>query len=614
MTNIRTTRINSWQATPGSVLITTHRITDGEPVAGLLEISAVQNHILRVRFTERSAFRNPESLMVMAGEAAGALRVEDGPDALLLATADVQLEIDKNSTAFSWRDANGNPLVREPANPGRRLHEIPVFRTVWDDQAEVATEKTVDGEKVRAAGGKTVQDRLAYSAKVSFEFADGEAIYGLGQHEEGVLNYRGHYQYLYQQNMKVAMPAFVSSRGYGCLFDTTALSIFRDDQQGTYFWTEVVEELDFYFLYGPEFDRIVGGIRDLTGHLPMLPKWAYGYCQSKERYVTQDELLAIAAEYRRRRLPLDCIVQDWCTWPDGQWGYKTFDPSRFPDPGKLMEELHAVNVRLMVSIWPNLTGEQNRDLAEFREAGELLGNQATYNAFLPAARERYWRQANHGYFQHGIDAWWCDCTEPFEADWNGEVKLEPEQRLAANTGESRKYLDPSRINAYSLLHARGIYEGQRRQTDRKRVANLTRSACPGQQRYATVTWSGDVEATWSRLRRQIADGLNFAVTGNPRWTFDIGAFFVKPGKEWFRAGEYPEGCDDLGYRELYTRWFQLGAFLPMFRSHGTDTPREIWRFGEPGTRFYDTLRAFSELRYRLLPYVYSVAARECFDA
>jgi alpha-D-xyloside xylohydrolase len=242
------------------------------------------------------------------------------------------------------------------------------------------------------------------------------------------------------------------------------------------------------------------------------------------------------------------------------------------------------------------------------EKGYLLGNQATYDTFNEKARQLYWEQANEGIFSHGTDAWWCDCTEPFESDWNGEYRLEPEHRLAVNTEQSKKYLDPQFINAYSLQHSKGIYEGQRRTTSLKRVVNLTRSAYAGQQRYGTITWSGDISANWETLKKQIPAGLNFCASGLPYWTLDIGAFFVKKGEQWFWDGDYDKGCDDLGYRELYVRWFQYGAFLPMFRSHGTDTPREVWRFGEPGSIFYDTLVKFDRLRYRLLPYIYSTAA------
>jgi alpha-D-xyloside xylohydrolase len=273
----------------------------------------------------------------------------------------------------------------------------------------------------------------------------------------------------------------------------------------------------------------------------------------------------------------------------------------------MTEDLHALHAHLMVSIWP-IMRPGGDDWQELHDHDFLLGNQANYDAFNLAARACYWQQANRGLFSHGIDAWWCDCSEPFEADWKGAIKPEPEERLRLNAEEAKRYLDPELINAYSLLHSEGIYHGQRQVTEAKRVVNLTRSAYPGQQRYATITWSGDVVATWDTLRRQIADGLNFCVTGMPYWTTDIGAFFVKRKPDlWFWAGDYDAGIDDLGYRELYVRWFQFGAFLPMFRAHGTDAPREIWRFGEPGDPMYEALVKSLQLRYRLLPYIYSLA-------
>ncbi len=422
-----------------------------------------------------------------------------------------------------------------------------------------------------------------------------------------MFNLRGQHQYLYQQNMKVVVPVLLSSRGYGVFVDCTSLMTFHDDAFGSYLWDDVDEELDYYFVVGPEFDAIVAELRALTGRAPMLPKWALGYIQSKERYASQAELLAVAREYRERELPLDCVVLDWKSWTGDLWGQKSLDPERFPDPDRLTEELHALGVRLMVSIWPILRPGGD-DWKELLDGGHLLGNQATYNAFSPSARDLYWDQANRGLFSHGVDAWWTDCTEPFNPDWTGAVKPEPEERMRVNTQEAKRYLDPELINAYSLAHSEGIYTGQRAATAEKRVFNLTRSALLGQQRYGAVTWSGDVSATWETLRRQIADGLSFTATGMPYWTNDAGAFFVARRPDlWFWAGDFDGGVADLGYRELYVRWFQYSAWLPVFRSHGTDTPREVWRFGEPGDATYEALASALRLRYRLLPYLYSLA-------
>ena len=262
----------------------------------------------------------------------------------------------------------------------------------------------------------------------------------------------------------------------------------------------------------------------------------------------------------------------------------------------------------------------------------MLGNQSTYDAFSQKAREVYWAQAERGLFASGVDAWWCDCTEPFEADWSGETKPEPDARLLLNTEASKKYLDHAQINSYSLLHSQGIYEGQRCATSEKRVVNLTRSGYAGQHRYATICWNGDICATWQTLRNCIPEGVNFCATGEPFWTVDIGGFFINGDpKLWFWRCDYADGCRgltdmnalepdakdtgcrDLGFWELYTRWVQYGAFLPMFRSHGTDAAREIWRFGDAGNIFYDTIAKFIRLRYQLIPYIYSLAAQVTRD-
>jgi alpha-D-xyloside xylohydrolase len=577
---------------------------------GRLALTPYSPQAVRVRYTLEPEFGSRPSLVVTACPPSGIhFSVQETPAALVISTAEIQIEIDRQTAAFLYRDAHGNSLTREPQRGGKTLNPVDVVVSVFDEAVKTETGENVDGMRARAQGVRTRVDRQAYHTKLEFEWAEGEALYGLGSHEEGMLNLRGQHQYLYQQNMKAVVPVLVSTRGYGILIDSTSLMTFHDDAFGSYLWTDVDDEMDFYFLYGPEFDQIVHELRTLTGKAPMFPKWAFGYIQSKERYVTQEELLAVAREYRERQLPLDCIVLDWKSWTGDLWGQKTFDPERFPSPRRMTDDLHELNVKMMISIWPIMqAGGDN--WKEMHAKGYLLGNQATYNAFDPAARACYWDQANTGLFSQGIDAWWCDCTEPFEADWKGAVKPEPEERMRINTAEAKRYLDPETISAYSLLHSQGIYAGQRRVTSQKRVVNLTRSAYLGQQRYATVTWSGDIAASWETLRRQVAEGLNFCVTGMPYWSVDVGAFFVKNKPEqWFWSGEFENGVDDLGYRELYLRWFQFGTFLPMFRSHGTDTPREIWRFGKPGELIYDSLVKFLHLRYRLLPYLYSQSAQ-----
>jgi alpha-D-xyloside xylohydrolase len=342
----------------------------------------------------------------------------------------------------------GYVLTQEPARGGKTLEPVDVTVSVFDESTIREDSESIDGVRMRAGNVRKVIDRQAYHTKLEFEWADGEALFGLGSHEEGMLNLRGQHQYLYQQNMKAVVPVLVSTRGYGVLMDSCSLMTFHDDDSGSYLWTDVDDELDYYFLYGPEFDQIVHQLRFLTGSAPMLPKWAFGYVQSKERYVSQADLIETVREYRARGLPLDCIVQDWKSWTGDLWGQKSLDPERYPDPGQMMKDLHALHAKLMVSIWPTMQ-PGGANWSEMHDQGFLLGNQATYDAFNPAARACYWKQANEGLFAHGVDAWWCDCTEPFEADWHGSVKPEPEERMRINTEEAKHYLDPELINAYS---------------------------------------------------------------------------------------------------------------------------------------------------------------------
>lgn len=577
---------------------------------GWLELTVYSTRAVRVRYTERSDFQDQPSMIVVAHPDEDVyFDVRETASCLVFSTADLRIEVDRQTLAFTYCNSDGNLLTREPVGGGKTLEPVDVLISVFDHATLHEDSHNVDGVRMRAGNVRKIIDRQAYHTKLEFEWEDGEALYGLGSHEEGMVSLRGQRQYLYQENLKVAVPVVVSTHGYGVLLDSTSLVTFHDDEEGSYLWTDVDDEMDYYFVYGPEFDQIVHQLRLLTGSVPLLPKWAFGYVQSKERYVSQAELIDIAREYRARHLPLDCIVQDWKSWTGEFWGQKSFDPERFPHPQQMISDLHALNVKLMVSIWPTMR-RGGIDWSELQSCGFLLGNQATYDAFNPAARACYWKQANDGLFAYGVDAWWSDATEPFESDWQGAVKPEAEEQMRINTEEAKRYLDPERINAYSLLHSKGIYENQRAVTSSKRVVNLTRSAYAGQQRYATITWSGDIAASWETLRRQIPAGLNFCVTGSPYWTLDIGGFFVKKKPElWFWCGDYDQGVDDLGYRELFVRWFQYGAFLPMFRAHGTDTPREIWRFGKPGELFYDTLVKYLRLRYRMIPYIYSLAGR-----
>ena len=256
--------------------------------------------------------------------------------------------------------------------------------------------------------------------------------------------------------------------------------------------------------------------------------------------------------------------------------------------------------------------------------GKLYANLSTYDAFDPEARKLYWEQCEREIFAAGTDAWWCDSSEPFTPDWQGSRKKTDKERYELTKEEDTRYMDARQANLYAVAHARGIFENQSAADEKKRVFNLTRSGFLSIQKYGAVLWSGDISAKWETLKKQITEGCQMAASGIAWWTLDIGAFFVRDHRkrkedgqpdedtgEWFWNGDFPKGVEDMGYRELYTRWIQYGAFLPIMRSHGTDTPREPWNFGEPGTKYYDSILHYIRLRYRLVPYIYSLAYRVC---
>lgn len=588
---------------------------------GKCRLQAVRDNIIRCSFTKKEEWRE-ESPVGISCSTEGDFAVEEDGGRVRARTGEILLEADQRDGSFCWMDAaDGHVLLRE----GRKeLTEAPymVYNT-GGEKPVIHRVQTVDGERNFVKNLRAVEDHKAYHAKLSFQWAPDEHIHGLGQGEEGIYDYRGNIQYLYQHNMRIPVPFFVSDKGYGVLVDCGSLMTFNDDCRGSWLYLDMVEQLDYYFIKGDSLDEIIAGYRFLTGKAVMLPKWAFGYVQSKEAYRTQDEMLETAEKYRSLDIPIDCLVQDWNTWEPGKWGNKRVDKKRYPDLAAMNRKLHDMHIHTMVSVWPNMNAG-TEDYEEMKDAELLLNDYATYDAFSEKGREIYWKQAERELFSGGFDSWWCDSTEPFSGpDWNGEFKREPWERFRLVGDEHRKFLGAGRANLYAAAHAKGIYENQRKAAPDKRVLNLTRSGYASSQKYGTVLWSGDIYASWDILRKQIHEGLNMCMSGMPYWTLDIGGFFTvnenwrhrgcscneDPTPKWFWSGDYETGVDDYGYRELYVRWFEYGAFLPMFRSHGTDTPREVWNFGKKGEPFYDALVKTIELRYRLMPYIYSSAAR-----
>jgi alpha-D-xyloside xylohydrolase len=520
---------------------------------------------------------------------------------------------------ISFKNKKGEIVLEEIEHV---LTEKPIFKYFVDGEPIVKTKQTANGEVSYIENAKRELTGKAYEGKLSFAVTEDEGLYGLGQHEEGVYNYNGKKEYLYQTNMKIAIPFLLSSKNYGILIDTESAMIYNSEQGKIEFTLDTTYELSYYVITGENFEEIIKTLRILTGKAPMLPRWAYGYIQSKERYHSSEDILDTVAQFKKYDIPIDCIVQDWLTWEGSLWGEKRVDKKRFPDLKGLMNELHGEHVKLMVSIWPNMA-EGGENLKELKEKDLLLPSTTVYDAYKEEARAVYWKQCEEEWFASGIDAWWCDNAEPFsDPDWNGETKRPEEVRYQLIVEESKKAMDWTRLNSYGLLHSQGIYENWRKTNSTKRVANLTRSSYISGQRYGAIAWSGDICAKWSTLKKQVVEGIKFAMSGMPYWTLDIGAFFTVKDKWenrgcnnhtnthpiWFWDGDYNEGVNDLGYRELYVRWLQYGTFLPMFRSHGTDTPREPWNFGKPGDIFYDTILKFIKLRYQLMPYIYSIAS------
>ena len=489
--------------------------------------------------------------------------------------------------------------------------ERPVYR-LDPSAGDGNVRQTANGEVVVFDEGLRRLQYMSCSAEVRFACQEGEILTGLGQHEAGIFDYAHREERLYQHNMKIAIPFLLSSAGWGLLMENGCAMRYRGEGNGFVFALDAAREITYTVIRAEDCAGVLMKLSALTGKPTLLPKWAFGYIQSKERYRTATELTETAAEFRRRGLGLDCIVLDWCSWREGCWGDKTPDPERFPDVRGLVDELHGMNVHFMVSVWPNTASGQDCD--EFLAAGKFLPGSRIYDAFDPEARDLYWAQCRRYWIDGGADALWCDSDEPItDPDWCGETKRDEDERMRLLTEASALRMDPEQMNHYAAKHLRGLYDHWRHDDPGRRPVILSRSGGLDSGALGTILWSGDVAARWDVLQKQVTEAIRTACSGICWWTLDIGAFFVGQKEQWFWRGDYPEGVKDPAYRELYIRWFQFGAMLPVFRSHGTDTPREPWQFGGEGSPEYACLGDMIMLRYRLLPYLYSTAAQACRD-
>lgn len=398
-----------------------------------------------------------------------------------------------------------------------------------------------------------------------------------------------------------------------------------EEQQLHQWWSEMTPQLDYYFIAGPSMDEIISGYRQLTGRSPIMPRWAMGFWQSRERYATQDDVLSTLKTFRNRHIPIDNIVQDWSYWPEAEWGSHRFDAKRYPDPKAMVDSVHAMHGHIMISVWPkfytttehfkafdtqNWIYQQSvRDsLRDWIGQGYTYG---FYDAYSEDARKLFWQQMNECLYQpYGFDAWWMDASEPNIRDC---TDLPYRKSLCGPTalGSSTEY-----FNAYALENAEAIYNGQRTVNPNDRVFLLTRSGFAGLQRYSTATWSGDIGTRWEDMKAQLSAGLNFSISGIPWWTMDIGGFSVE--KRYMAAqgvwdSQHEENADLREWRELNARWHQFGAFCPLYRTHGQWPLREVWNIAPEGHPAYESILYYHRLRYRLLPYIYSLAAMTHFE-
>ena len=697
-----------------------------------LKLEVCSAEVIRVAFAKDRAFFARKSLVASPRRCeATHWNVTNSPHQAVLTTTKLKVKVDLTTGSLGFFDHADQPIVMEKQN-GRTL-----------------TPAEVQGEK-------TFQVRQVWQSNAD------EALYGLGQHQFGLMDIKGYDLDLWQRNTVVAVPFFVSSRGYGILWDNTSWTRFGDlrefefipSQQlfdasgkmggltGSYYaganfdrlvatrtdarvdiatpdrkehphkrihpdlpptgdisvrwqgeveapvsgdylfqtysnsgvklwlndrlvinhwrqgwlpwkdmakvhleakhryslklewtrdqgeetmqlfwktpaasadtslWSEVGDGIDYYFMYGPEIDQVIAGYRRISGQAPMMPRWAFGLWQCRQRYETQQQSLDILEGFRSRNIPIDNIVQDWFYWKADQWGSHQFDPERFPDPEGWIRTIHdKYHARLMISVWPKFyPNTENAKVLRARgflyekdlEEGEkdwINFVYTYYDAFNPDARKIFWSQMERELFRKGVDAWWMDATEP-ELVHGPELEGTKTHMHPTALGSGSRML-----NAYPLVNSEAVYEGQRAAAPNQRVFILTRSGFAGLQRYGTAMWSGDISATWTAMRKQIPAGLSFSLSGVPYWTMDTGGFSV-PAR-FSRQNPRPEDVDE--WREQNTRWFQFGTFVPLLRVHGEFPYREMWYFGGESHPAYQTMLKFDRLRYRLLPYIYSLA-------
>lgn len=507
-------------------------------------------------------------------------QVSSDEKSVTLATDKVRAVVDRTTGALNYFGPDAGSVIGNVATGPGSVAAAPKGHLLTTDTYRSLRPVEVNGEKT-------------HHAEIYFGiYGSHEGLYGLGQHQAGVWNYRGETVDLSEENTNINIPLLVSSNGYGILWNNPSPGRVNNRFiHALYVSSEVADAIDYYFIYGPEADDIVSSYRQLTGDAPLFSRWAYGFWQCKNKYQAQAEIEQVAARYRAEHIPVDNIVQDWFWWitmGEMKWN------KNYPDPQHLIDTLHNEHFHLMVSIWPYFR-PGTKEYETFDKNGWFVAktvsesfhplNQAAYDPTNPEAAKQYWANANAALFSKGVDAWWLDTDEPETEGREQNILFDHQLHI----GSGARY-----ANVYPLFHTAAVADGQRAASDQKRVFILSRSGYAGAQRNGITAWSGDVLSDWVTFKRQIPAGLNYAISGMPYWTTDIGGF-ISGGN-----------LKDPNFRELFVRWFEFGAFSPIFRVHGTRNPdeNELWSYGPDAQKI---LVDYDKLRYRLLPYIYSEA-------
>lgn len=533
---------------------------------------------VRVRATTLPTMPEPDWVLLPPAQNSDEAMVETGAKEGVLHHGRLKVTVDPKGRVRFFKDGADEALVEEVA-----------FRTNYPPSR---TFKSVGGDLSRAAA--------------AFTAWDDERIYGLGQRRHGLLDQKGCVLELTHRNSEISIPFLVSSRGYGVIWHNPAMGRVELGRTQTRWVADATRLIDYVVVAGDDCGEIMERYADLTGHPPMMPEWAAGFWQCKLRYRTQEELLAVAREHKRRGLPMDIIVIDYFAWSRmGDW---RFDPSCWPDPEGMVKDLTELGIRVMVSVWPTVNPD-SENFAELERRNLLVRTERGLNSFVkftdanadhtvisglldtthPEARRFLWEKVEQNYYKTGIKVWWLDAIEPEMAVYDHD-----NMRYFAGVGSEVGCI-------YPLGQQQAFYEGMRAAGEAE-IISLGRAGFLGSQRFGAAIWSGDIHSTWDDLRQQVRAGLNIGLSGIPWWTTDIGGFF---------GGE----VNDPGFRELLVRWFQYGAFCPLFRLHGWRNsslthpessdptrggPNEVWSYGEEA---YGILRAYLFLRERLKPYI-----------